>query len=170
MGGSEVQKGSASFTKWPKEVQEAVVAGLVVEPLKTPYYSPNAYAMFLKDFLGVYLENPVAYVEKLVLGSELTDIDIVFEKTMFLEFVERIYKITGFILNKAREVGVEVALSKPVEVTQETIIADLIERFIEKAYEATVGVNRFATAVWSLRKITPGYLKAIYGESTTTIA
>jgi hypothetical protein len=165
LGGTEVQKGSASFTKWPKEVQEAVVAGLVVEPLKTPYYSPNAYAMFLKDFLGVYLENPAAYVEKLVLGSELTDIDIVFEKTMFLEFVERIYKITGFILNKAREVGVEVALPKPVEVTQETIIADMIEKFIEKAYEVTVGVNRFATAVWSLRKITPGYLKAIYGEA-----
>jgi len=41
----------------------------------------------------------------------------------------------------------------------------VIERFIEKAYEATVGVNRFATAVWSLRKITPGYLKAIYGEA-----
>jgi len=113
MGGSEVQKGSASFTKWPKEVQDAVIAGLVVEPLKTPYYSPNAYAMFLKDFLGVYLENPAAYVEKLVLGSELTDIDIVFEKTMFLEFVERIYKITGFILNKAREVGVEAALPNP---------------------------------------------------------
>jgi len=165
LGGSEVQRGSASFTKWPKEVQEAVIAGLVVEPLKTPYYSPNAYAMFLKDFLGVYLENPAAYVEKLVLGSELTDINIVFEKTMFLEFVERIYKITGFILNKAREVGVEAALPKPVEVMQETIIADAIERFIEKAYEATVGVNRFATAVWSLRKITPGYLKTIYGEA-----
>jgi len=165
MGGSEVQKGSASFTKWPKEVQEAVDKGLVVEPLKTPYYSPNAYAMFLKDFLGVYLENPAAYVEKLVLGSELTDIDIVFEKTMFLEFVERIYKITGFILDKAREVGVEATLPNPVEVTQETIIADVIERFIEKTYEVSVGVNRFATAVWSLRKTTPVYLKAIYGEA-----
>ena len=164
LGSPEVRKGSASFTKWPKEVQEAVVAGLVVEPLKTPYYSPNAYAMFLKDFLGVYLENPAAYAEKLVLGSELTDINIVFEKTMFLEFVEKIHKITEFILSKACEVGVEVALPKPVEVTQETIIADIIEKFIEKAYEVTVGVNMFATAVWSLRKITPGYLKAIYGE------
>jgi hypothetical protein len=165
LGGSDVQRGSAPFTKWPKEVQEAVVAGLVVEPLKIPYYSPNAYAMFLKDFLGVYLENPAAYVEKLVLGSELTDINIVFKKTMFLEFIEKIHKITEFILSKACEVGVEVALPKPVEVTQETIIADIIEKFIEKAYEVTVGVNRFATAIWSLRKITPGYLKAIYGEA-----
>lgn len=165
IGDLEAKKGSAPFTKWSKEVQDAVVAGLVAEPLKTPYYSSNAYAMFLKDFLGVYLENPVAYVEKLVLGGELTDIDIVFEKTMFLEFVEKIHKITEFILSKAREVGVEVALPKPVEVTQETVIADAIEKFIEKAYEVTVGVNRFATAVWSLRKITPGYLKAIYGEA-----
>jgi hypothetical protein len=163
LGDLEAQKGSAPFTKWPKEVQEAVVAGLVVENLKTPYYSPNAYAMLLKDFLGVYLENPAAYVERLLIGSELTDINIIFERTMFLEFVEKIHKITEFILSKAREVGIKAVMPKLVEASGETIIADMIEKFVEKAYEVTVGINRFTTAVWSLRKITPGYLKLIYG-------
>ena len=159
MGGSEVQKGSASFIKWPKEVQDVVIAGLRSEQFAKAYYVQNAYALFVKDFLGLYLEDPNLYVEKLMFEGDVSSINILFEKTLFLRFVEEIHRITSFILRKASDQGLGIEPFKPRELRIEEAVEDLLQ----KAYEVSVGVNRFATVVYGLRKIISSYMKRLYG-------
>jgi hypothetical protein len=160
LGGSEAQKGSASFTKWPKEVQDAVIAGLRSEQFAKAYYVQNAYALFVKDFLGLYLEDPNLYIEKLMFEGDASSINILFEKTQFLRFVEEIHRITSFILRKASDQGLGIEPFKPRELR----IEEAVEGLLQKAYEVSVGVNRFATAVYGLRKIIPSYMRKLYGD------
>jgi hypothetical protein len=160
VGESQAREAKIPFDKWSDEVRRIVISGLKVEQLKNPYYTPNAYAMFIKDFIGLYLENPALYVENLMFKEEMSNVNIVFEKTLFIEFVEYVYRITEFILKKASELGIRIEAPKAVEGS----IDELIERFLQKVYEVTVGVNSFTTAVWGLRKITPSYMKKAYGE------
>ena len=160
LGGTEVQRCSAPFTKWPKEVQDAVIAGLRSEQFAKAYYAQNAYALFVKDFLGLYLEDPNLYVEKLMYEGDVSSINILFEKTLLLRFVEEIHRITSFILRKASDQGLSIEPFKPRELRIEEAVEDLLQ----KAYEVSVGVNRFATVVYGLRKIIPSYMKKLYGD------
>uniref|UniRef100_A0A7J3Z6G0 Uncharacterized protein n=1 Tax=Ignisphaera aggregans TaxID=334771 RepID=A0A7J3Z6G0_9CREN len=160
IGGSQTEEAKVPFDKLPKEIEKIVVSGLRVEQYKNPYYATNAYAMFVKDFLGIELENPAILVEKLSFGEDLSDINMVFKRTEFMEFVNKVREITDFILKIASELGVKV---EPSEVVEKPI-HELIEEFIQKAYEVTVGVNEFVTSVWGLRKIMPSYMKKVYGD------
>jgi hypothetical protein len=56
--------------------------------------------------------------------------------------------------------GFEISAPRAVEKP----IHELIEEFIEKTQEITVGVNGFATSIWGLRKIMPSYMKEVYGN------
>jgi hypothetical protein len=160
IGGSQTWEAKISFGKWPEEIKKIVVSGLKAERYKSPYYATNAYAKFIEDFIGVKLENPALLVEKLSFGEDLSDINIVFTKTWFIEFVSKVREKTDFILKKASELGFEISAPRAVEKP----IHELIEEFIEKTQEITVGVNGFATSVWGLRKIMPSYMKEVYGD------
>ena len=161
VGMPRVEEARVQYGKLSEEVKKIVVSGLRVEQYKQPYYVDNAYAMFAKDFLGIQLENPVALTEKLSFGEDVSDVGVMFRRVEFLEFVSKVREVTSFILKKARELGVGVELPKPVEKP----VHELIEEFVQKAYEVTVGVNEFATAVWGLRKIMPSYMKKVYGDT-----
>jgi len=160
VGGSQTGEAKIPFHKWPEEIRKIVVSGLKVERYKRPYYATNAYAIFVNDFLGVELENPATFVEKLSFGEDISDINIVFGKTRFMVFVDQVLRITDFILKSASEFGVKVEPPRIVEKP----IHELVEEFIQKAYEVAVGVNEFATSVWGLRKIMPSYMKKVYGD------
>jgi len=160
VGGSQTGEAKIPFHKWPEEIRKIVVSGLKVERYKRSYYTTNAYALFVKDFLGVELENPAALVEKLSFGEDISDVDIVFGRTWFMVFVDQVFRITDFILKSASEFGVKVEPPRIVEKP----IHELVEDFIQKAYEVAVGVNEFATSVWGLRKIISSYMKKVYGN------
>jgi len=80
VGESQAREAKIPFDKWSDEVRRIVISGLKVEQLKNPYYTSNAYAMFIKDFIGLYLENPALYVENLMFKEEMSNVNIVFEK------------------------------------------------------------------------------------------
>jgi hypothetical protein len=84
----------------------------------------------------------------------------VFTNTWFLVFVSEVRKKTDFILKRASELGVEIGSPK----ISGKPIHELIEGFVQKVHEIMVGVSEFATSVWGLRKITPSYMKKVYGE------
>jgi len=159
-GGPQAEEAKVPFSELPEEVKKILTSGLRVERYKSPYYATNAYAVFVGDFLGVKLENPAVLVEKLSFGEDLSDVSVAFKRTEFLEFVNKVREITDFILKRAGELGVEVG---PPEVVEKPI-HELVEEFIQKAYEIAVGVNEFATSVWGLRKIMPPYMKKVYGN------
>uniref|UniRef100_A0A7J2U109 Uncharacterized protein n=1 Tax=Ignisphaera aggregans TaxID=334771 RepID=A0A7J2U109_9CREN len=155
----DVEEAKVAFSMWPKEIQEAVVRGLRAEGVHNVSYTPNAYAMFIKDFFGVYLENPVLYVAKSAYEEVTeTEVNIYFSKTLFTDFVRQLYGLTSYIVNTVRRQGVEIGVSK---VTEERI-ERLVEALMQKVVEVTVGVNMFATAVWGLRKILPAFMKRAY--------
>ena len=160
VGGSQTGQAMVPFSNWPEEIRRAVVSGLKMERGKVPRYVENAYAKFIENFIGVALEKPDVLVEKLAFGEDLSDVNIVFTRTWFLVFVDKVHEKTDFILKKARELGIEIGASKVVEKP----IHELIEEFIQKTQEVMVGVSEFATSVWGLRKIMPSYIKKVYGE------
>jgi hypothetical protein len=160
VGGPQTGWFAAPFNNWPEEIRRAVISGLKVEQGKNPRYVENAYAKFIEYFIGVKLEKPDVLVEKLAFGEDLSDVNIVFTRTWFLVFVDKVHEKTDFILKKARELGIEISASKVVEKP----IHELIEEFIQKTQGVMVGVDEFATSVWGLRKIMPSYIKKVYGE------
>jgi hypothetical protein len=159
--GEGVQQAKAPIGKWPEVIRRAVVMGLHVVGPQNVEYSSNAYALFVKDFFGLYIEDYRVYANRLALGEDVSDLNIVFiGDTQFINFVKDAQRVTEFILKKSNEIGVNIAKPK----TEAKSIEELVEGFIQKAYEVSVGVNNFATAVWGLRKILPAYMKKIYGE------
>jgi hypothetical protein len=159
--GEGVQQAKAPIGKWPEVIRRAVVMGLHVVGPQNVEYSSNAYALFIKDFFGLYIEDYRVYANRLALGEDISDLNIVFTgDTQFINFVKDAQRVTEFILKKSNEIGVNIDKPK----TEVKSIEELVEGFIQKAYEVSVGVNNFATAVWGLRKILPAYMKKIYGE------
>jgi len=157
--GEGVQQAKAPIGKWPEDIRKAVVMGLHVIGPQNAEYSPNAYALFIKDFFGLYIEDYRVYANKLALGEDISDLNIVFTgDTQFINFVKDAHRVTEFILKKANEIGV--SIDKPK--IESKSIEESVEKFIQKAYEVSIGVNNFATAVWGLRKILSAYMKKIY--------
>lgn len=126
-------------------------------------YSENAYSLFIKDFLGLYIENPKLYVAKLKL-EEKPDVKVIAEESMFIKFTKLLNRISGFIIDKAaKELDIVIKGIKEERINEYNV-EDLIGELIKKSYNLSVGINRFSTTVWSLRKITPHFLKKAYGE------
>ena len=157
--GESVQQAKAPIGRWSEDIRKAVVMGLHVVGTQNVEYSPNAHALFIKDFFGLYIEDYRVYANRLALGEDISDLNIVFTgDTQFINFVKDTHRATEFILKKANEIGV--SIDKPK--IEAKSIEEFVEGFTQKAYEVSVGVNNFATAVWSLRKILPAYMKKIY--------
>ncbi|MGC8983583.1 MAG: hypothetical protein ACP5KA_07535, partial [Desulfurococcaceae archaeon] len=150
------QASGKSLRELPEELRKAVLGGL--KPDGT--YSENAYALFIKDFFGLSLEDPKLYVAKQRLGAEL-DVKVVAEESLFVELARLLRDVSGFVLRKARELGIEHA---GAERTGGLSPEDLVAEVIKASYELSVGVNEFATGVWGLRKTTPSYMKKAYED------
>jgi len=144
------------------ELQEDV-RNLVLSGLKPDgEYTENAYALFVKDFMGLSIEDPKLYVSKLKLEVK-PNVKVVVEEPRFVEFVQLLNSVSGFIINKAKELdlgGISVSVEEG-NVKQQGI-ENLIAEIIKTSYDLSVGVNIFSTSVWGLRKITPHYMKKAY--------
>ncbi len=150
--------------KFVYELQEDI-KNMVLSGLKPDgTYSGNAYALFIKDFLGLYIEDPKLYIAKLELGTK-PDVKVIVEETTFIKFIRLLNEISEFILNKARELGIS-SINTNVKMgdAKQQKIEDLIAELIETSYKLSVGVNRFSTCIWGLRKITPHYMEKAYKD------
>jgi len=157
--GEDVQQAKAPIRKWSEVIRRAVVMGLHVVGAQNVEYSSNAYALFVKDFFGLYIEDYRVYANRLALGEDISDLNIIFEgDTQFINFVKDAHRVTEFILKKAGEIGV--SIDKPKIGAKS--IEEFVDGFTQKAYEISVGVNSFATAAWGLRKILLAYMKKMY--------
>lgn len=123
-------------------------------------YNENAYALFIKDFIGLQIEDPRLYISKLKLEG-IPDIKVVIKKTKFIEFVYSLNKLSKFILDKVNELKMSNTSFMKQKVSDQNI-EDLITDIIKTSYDLSVGINAFTTSVWGLRKITPHYIKKAY--------
>jgi len=144
------------------ELQEDI-RNMVLSGLKPDgEYTENAYALFVKDFMGLYIEDPKLYVSKLKLEAK-PNVKVLVEETRFIEFVRLLNKVSKFIMDKAKELNLS-SIDAGIQEsnTKQQNIEDLIAELIKTSYDLSVGVNAFSTGVWGLRKITPQYMKKAY--------
>ena len=125
-------------------------------------YIENAYALFIKDFTGLSIEDPKLYVAKLKV-VEKPDVKVIVQENPFIEFALLLNKVSGFIVDKAKELNLGEFSAGESGVKQQNI-EDLITEIIKTSYEVSVGVHNFPTSVFGLRKITPQYMKKAYGN------
>ena len=127
-------------------------------------YTENAYALFVKDFIGIYIEDPKLYVSKLMLEAK-PNVKVIVKETRFIEFVRLLNKVSKFIMDKAKELNLSnIGAGIKEDDTKQQGIEDLIAELIKTLYDLSVGVNAFSTCVWGLRKITPYYMKKVYED------
>lgn len=144
----------------PGELKVAVLGGLKPDG----EYAENAYALFIKDFIGLYIEDPKLYISKLK-GGVSPSVKIVTGETRFIEFVRLLNNVSGFIINNAKNLGLthDNVKADKTEIKQLNI-EDLITELMNTILNLSIGVNSFSTSIWGLRKITPQYIKKAYGE------
>ena len=143
----------------PKSLRNIIISGLKPDG----EYSKNAYALFIKDFIGLYIDDPKLYTSKLRLGVK-PNAKIVTKETKFMKFVRLLNKVSKFILNRTRELNLisNIDTSTEESETKQQSIEELITKLIETSYALSVGVNTFSTSICGLRKITPHYMKKAY--------
>jgi hypothetical protein len=142
--GEGVQQTKAPIGRWSEDIRKVVAMDLHVVGPQNVEYSPNAYALFVKDFFGLYIEDYRVYANRLALGEDISNLNIVFTgDTQSINFIKDAHRATEFILKKANEIGV--SIDKPK--IEAKSIEEFVEGFTQKAYEVSVGVNSFATAV-----------------------
>lgn len=146
------------------ELQEDVRSMILGGLKPNGEYAENAYALFIRDFTGLYIEDPKLYVSKLRLGMK-PYVMVVVEETPFVEFIQLLNNISEFILNKAKEQNLGYTNSNGVKSdTGKQGVENIIAELIKTSHELSVGVHNFSTGVWGLRKITPHYMKKAYGS------
>jgi len=152
--------------KYIHELSEDV-RNLVLSGLKPDgEYTENAYALFVKDFTGLSIEDPKLYVSKLRLEAK-PNVKVVVGKSQFIDFVQLLSSISEFIVNKVRELNlsnISTSINVKERDTKQESIEDLIAEIIKTSYDLSVGVNSFSTGVWGLRKITPHYMEKAYED------
>jgi len=148
-----------ALAELPGHVREMVLGGLKSDGS----YGENAYAKFVYDFLGLKLDDPQRYVTLARLGKT-PDVKVVVEEGPlqhnFVKFVHYLNKLTGFILERARDAGIE----PPQAPEAPSDVYSLVDGVVEKAASLMLGVNKVTTFVFSIRKTTTQYLKAAYGD------
>ncbi|ADI31256.1 hypothetical protein [Staphylothermus hellenicus] len=144
----------------PRDLKVAVLGGLKPDG----EYVDNAYAMFIKDFIGLYIEDPKLYVFMLKRGR-IPSVKIITSATKFVEFVYLLNGVSGFIISKARNLGLihNSVKSSKTEINQLNI-EDAITELINTILNLSVGTNSFTTGIWGLRKTTLRYAKKAYGK------
>lgn len=125
-------------------------------------YAENAYALLVKDLVGLYLEDPKLYVSKLRVGAR-PDVKVVVRETDFVRFVRLLNRISGFVLSRAGEL-LPGGASRGEGGAERRGVEELVAELLRASYDLCVGVHGFPTSVWGLRKITPRYLKRAYGN------
>lgn len=140
----------------PEGIRKLVLSGLNPEG----EYVENAYSLFVKDFIGLSVEDPKLYVSKLKLRAE-PNVKVVVEKPKFVEFVKLLNSTSRFIINKVRELDLS-DVSIEEDITKQQSVEDVVAEIIKTSYDLSVGVNSFSTSVWGLRKTTPHYMKKAY--------
>lgn len=140
----------------PEELKELVLGGLKPNGV----YSENAYALFIRDFIGLKLEDPKLYVAKLRL-TKAPDVKIVLEETSFIRFIHILNKVLEFLVNKANELNFSVRKSA---IEDKLYVEDLVTKIINTCSALVVGINNVTSTAWSLQKISTYYLKKLYIE------
>jgi len=142
----------------PEDVRNLVLSGLKLDG----EYTENAYALFIKDFMGLSIEDSKLYVSKLKLETK-PNVKVIVEESKFVEFVQLLNSVSRFIVNKVKELELS-DISTGVKETniKQTGIENLIAEIIKSSYDLSVGVNSFSTGIWGLRKIAPHYMKKAY--------
>ncbi len=154
------QVNGKSVDELPEDLKNMVLSGLKPDG----EYTENAYALFIKDLVGLYIEDPKLYVSRLKLGTE-TNVKVVVEETQFVEFVQLLNTISKFVVSKATELNlIDSSAIANEDGAKQQSIEDLITELIKTLYDLSVGVHNFSTGVWGLRKITPHYMKKAYED------
>jgi len=148
-----------ALAELPDHIREMVLGGLKSDGS----YGENAYAKFVYDFLGLRLEDPQRYITLARLWK-VPDVKVAVEEGAsqynFVKFVHYLNKLTEFILEKARDAGIE-----PPQVSEApSDVYSLVSDLVEKAANLMLGVNKVTTFIFSIRKTTTHYLKAAYGD------
>lgn len=140
----------------PDNLRKMVLGGLKSDG----EYSPNAYGKFAKEFLGIRLEDPKRYVAELRF-TDKPNTRVLVQRPEFIEFVKLVKNVSKFILGRAREKGITV---KKTERTNVTSPRELVLEVLDSALKVSVGVNNFATLVYTIRKTTPSYMKITHSS------
>ena len=129
-------------------------------------YSERSLALFYKKFFGVYTDVK-AIVEHLKLTPNAKG---TIEKSMLISLAEEILKIINEIINLAQQnqiledscinmnVNFEELINNPEKV------ATIIKEFYEHILKVTINYNQKTLFLWTIRKVTRGYLVTAYPE------